>query len=155
VLLRKKGRSPGEVLRGDKVRTTARVLGGSVRLEIAPCLLTRYQRVGKNLAIERELFGCCRHPIQYRERSDRMPAQNQRFKSSCDYRVPASGRFARGTVLGGDHVSVPPHSTDFSQSLYRAVVLMTSLNSNRPFLSNTLMEHHRILCRVDLATYRV
>jgi len=38
-----------------------------VRLEIAPCLLTRYQRVGRNLAIERELFGCCRHPIQYRE----------------------------------------------------------------------------------------
>jgi len=25
-----------------------------------------------------------------------------RFKSSWDYRVPASGRFARGTVLGGD-----------------------------------------------------
>src|SRR5438552_16233688 len=42
--------------------------------------------------------------IQYRERSDRMPALNMRFKSSCDYRVPASGRFARGTVLGGDHV---------------------------------------------------
>jgi len=27
-----------------------------VRLEIAPCLLTRYQRVGRNLAIERELI---------------------------------------------------------------------------------------------------
>ena len=93
------------------------------------------------MAIERELFGCCRHPIQYRERSDRMAALNQRFKSSCDYRVPASGRFARGTVLGGDHVGVLPHSTDFSQSLHRAVVL-TSLHSNRPFLSNTLMEHH-------------
>ena len=25
-----------------------------------------------------------------------------RFKSSWDYRVPASGRFAGGTVLGGD-----------------------------------------------------
>jgi len=31
-----------------------------------------------------------------------MPALDHRFKSSCDYRVPASGRFARGTVLGGD-----------------------------------------------------
>ena len=72
-----------------------------------------------------------------------MPALNQRFKSSYDYRVPASGRFARGTVLGGDHVGVLPHSTDFSHSLYREVVLMTSLHSNRPFLSNTLMEHHR------------
>ncbi len=41
-------------------------------------------------------------PIQYRERSDRMPALNQRFKSSWDYRVPASGRFARGTVSGRD-----------------------------------------------------
>jgi len=30
--------------------------------------------VGRNLAIEQELFGCCRHPIRYRERSDRMPA---------------------------------------------------------------------------------
>jgi len=38
-----------------------------------------------------------------------MPALNQRFKSSCDYRVPASGRFARGTVLGGDHVGVLPY----------------------------------------------
>src|SRR6266581_5757643 len=43
-----------------------------------------------------------RNSIQYRERSDRMPALNHRFKSSWDYRVPASGRFARGTVLGGD-----------------------------------------------------
>ena len=94
------------------------------------------------MAIERELFGCCRHPIQYRERSDRMAALNQRFKSSCDYRVPASGRFARGTVSAGDHVGVLPHSTDFSHSRYREVVLMTSLHSNRPFLSNTLMEHH-------------
>jgi len=53
-----------------------------VRLEIAPCLLTRYQRVGRSLAIEREL-------------------------------------------LGGDHVGVLPHSTDFSHqsSLYREVVL--------------------------------
>ncbi len=33
-----------------------------------------------------------------------MPALNQRFKSSCDYRVPASGRFARGTALSGDQV---------------------------------------------------
>jgi len=40
--------------------------------------------------------------IQYRERSERMPALNHRFKSSWDYRVPASARFARGTVLGGD-----------------------------------------------------
>jgi len=38
-------------------------------------------------------------------------------------------------------VGVLPHSTDFSHSLYREVVL-TSLHSNRPFLSNTLMEHH-------------
>ena len=30
-----------------------------------------------------------------------MPAFNHRFKSSYDYRVPASGRFARGTVSGG------------------------------------------------------
>ena len=45
-----------------------------------------------------------------------VPALNQRFKSSCDYRVPASGRFARGTVLGGDHLGVLPHSTDFSHS---------------------------------------
>ena len=43
-----------------------------------------------------------RDSIQYRERSDRMPVLNRRFKSSCDQRVPASGRFARGTVLGGD-----------------------------------------------------
>src|SRR6266478_7541389 len=57
------------------------------------------------------------HSIQFRERSDRMPALNQRFKSSCDYRVPASGRFARGTVLSGDHAGVLPHSTDFSHSL--------------------------------------
>ena len=70
-----------------------------------------------------------------------MPALNQRFKSSCDYRVAASGRFARGTVLGDDDVGVLPHSTDSSHSLYREVVL-TSLHSNRPFLSNTLMEHH-------------
>ena len=48
--------------------------------------------------------------IQYRERSDRMPALNQRFKSSCDYRVPASG-------WGADHVGILPHSTDFSHSL--------------------------------------
>ena len=51
-----KGRSPGELLRGDEVRTSSRVLGGSVRLEIAPCLLTRYQRVGRKLAIEREFL---------------------------------------------------------------------------------------------------
>jgi len=31
--------------------------------------------------------------------------------------MPASGRFARGTVLSGDHVGVLPHSTDFSHSL--------------------------------------
>jgi len=49
-----------------------------------------------------------RNSIQYRERSDRMPALNQRFKSSCDYRVPASGRFARGTVLGGDSNRIIP-----------------------------------------------
>jgi len=55
-------------------------------------------------AIEQELFGWCRHPIRCRERSERMPALNQPFNGSCDYRVPASGRFARGTVLGGDHV---------------------------------------------------
>ncbi len=119
-----------------------------MRLEIAPCLLTRYQRVGRNLAIERELFGWCRHPIQYRERSDQMPALNQRFKSSCDYRVPASGRCARGTVLGGDHVGVLPHSTDFS-TVSTAEVVLTSLHSNRPFLSNTLMEHHRYSEKID------
>jgi len=45
--------------------------------------------------------------------------------------------------MGGDHVGVLPHSTDFSHSLYREVVL-TSLHSNRPFLSNTLMEHHPV-----------
>ena len=45
------------------------------------------------------------------------------FESSCDYRVPASGRFARGTVLSGDHVGVLPYSTNFSHSLYRVVVL--------------------------------
>ena len=73
--------------------------------------------MGRNLAIEQELFGCCHHLIQYRERSERMPALNQRFKSSCDYRMPASGRFARGTVLSCDHVGVLPHSTDFSHSL--------------------------------------
>ncbi len=78
-----------------------------------------------------------------------VPALNQRFKSSCDYRVPASGRFARGTVLGGDHLGVLAHSTDFSHSFYREMVLMTSLHSNRPFLSNTLMEHHRPFCSVD------
>jgi len=38
-----------------------------------------------------------------------MPALNQRFKSSCDYRVPASG-------WGADHVGILPHSTDFSHS---------------------------------------
>jgi len=64
-----------------------------------------------------ELFDWCRHPIQYRERSDRMPALNQRFKSCWDYRVPASGRFARGTVLSCNHVGVLPHSTDFSHGL--------------------------------------
>jgi len=74
MLLRKKGRSSGELLRGDEViSTTPRVAGGSVRLEIAPRLLSRDQRVGRNLAIEHELFDWCRHPIQYRERSDRMP----------------------------------------------------------------------------------
>ena len=52
-----------------------------------------------------------------------MPPLNQRFKSSYDYRVAASGRFARGTVLGGDHVGILPHSTDFSLSLYRVMVL--------------------------------
>jgi len=32
------------------------------------------------LAIEHELFDWCRHPIQYRERSDRMPAlDNPKF----------------------------------------------------------------------------
>jgi len=40
-----------------------------------------------------------------------------------------------------DHVGVLPHSTDFSHGLGSEVVL-TSLHSNRPFLSNTLMEHH-------------
>jgi len=49
--------------------------GGSVRLEIAPRLLTRYQRVGRNLAIEQELFGCCRLPIRYRERSERVVSE--------------------------------------------------------------------------------
>jgi len=77
------------------------VAGGYVRLESAPRLLTRYQRVGRDLAIEHKLFDWCRRPIQYRERSDRMPAPNHRFKSSCDYRVQASGRFAPGTVLRG------------------------------------------------------
>ena len=43
-----------------------------------------------------------RNSIQYRERSDRMLALNHCFKSSCYDRVPASGCFARGTVLGGD-----------------------------------------------------
>ena len=52
-----------------------------------------------------------------------MLALNRRFKSSCDQRVPASGRFARGTVLSCDHVGVLPHSTDSSHSLYREVVL--------------------------------
>ncbi len=55
-----------------------------------------------------------------------MPALNHRFKSSWDYRVPASGRFARGTVLGGDtnriiHASIakflatryPPEGREF------------------------------------------
>jgi len=82
VLLRKKGRSPGELLRGDEViSTTPRVPGGSVRLEIAPRLLIRHQRVGRNLAIEHELCDWCRHPIQYRERSDRMPALDNRKNS--------------------------------------------------------------------------
>jgi hypothetical protein len=45
-------------------------------------------RVSRNLAIEQELFGWCCHPIQYRKRSDRMPALNHRSKSSCYYRVP-------------------------------------------------------------------
>ena len=72
------------------------------------------KRVGRNLAIDHELFDWCRNSIQYRERSDRMQALNHRFKSSWDYRVPASGRFARGTVLSCDHVGVLPHSTDFS-----------------------------------------
>ena len=75
-----------------------------------------------------KLFGWCRRPIQYRERSDRMPALNQRFKSSCDYRVPASGRFARGTVLGGDHARVLPQSTDFSHSLGSDRVVAETLN---------------------------
>ena len=78
-----------------------------------------------------------------------MSALNQRFKSSCDYRVPASARFARGTVLGDDHVGVLPHSTDFSHSLYREVVV-TSLHSNRPFLSNTLTEQYRKFTELDL-----
>jgi hypothetical protein len=53
-------------------------------------------------------------PIQYRERSDRMPPLNQRFKSSCDYRVPASGRFARGTVLGAEtNRIIPAQSPSF------------------------------------------
>jgi len=62
--------------------------------------------------------------IQYRERSDRMPALNQSFKSSCDYRVPASGRFARGTVLGWRHQ--PNNSCSIAKFLpgrYRASVL--------------------------------
>ncbi len=70
--------------------------------------------MARNLAIEHELFDWCRHPIQYRERSDRMPALNHRFKRSWDYRVPASGRFARGTVSSCDHVGVLPHSNDSS-----------------------------------------
>jgi len=41
-----------------------------------------------------------------------MPALNRRFKNACDYRVPASGRFARGTVLSGNHVGILSHSTD-------------------------------------------
>jgi len=56
--------------------STSQVPGGSVRLEIAPRLLTRYERVSRNLAIEHELFGRWHHPIQYRERSDRIPALN-------------------------------------------------------------------------------
>src|SRR6266566_9607409 len=91
--------------------------------------------MSRNLAIEHELFDWCRHPIQYRERSDRMPALTQRFKSPWDYGVPASGRFARGTVLSCDHVGVDPHSTDFSHSLdsgwilrSRSLMLRSGLN---------------------------
>ena len=56
-----------------------------------------------------------------------MPALNQRFKSSCDYRVPASGRFARGTLLSCDHVGVLPHSNDFSHGLGKRVGLAMQL----------------------------
>jgi len=45
VLLRKKGRSPGGLLRGDEVSTTSRVAVKSVRLEIGPRLPIRYKRV--------------------------------------------------------------------------------------------------------------
>ncbi len=56
-----------------------------------------------------------------------MPALNHRFKSSWDYRVPASGRFARGTVLGGDtnriiHASI----AKFLATRYRSSVLTLS-----------------------------
>ncbi len=72
--------------------------------------------------------------IQYRERSDRMPALNHRFKSSWDYRVPASGRFARGTALGGDsnriiHAQSPSFYPPAGK-LFGSVVELTRLRSD-------------------------
>jgi len=61
-----------------------------------------------------------------------MPALNHRFKSSWDYHVPASGRFARGTVLSGDHVGALPHSSDLSQSFSSVWVRLACLNSADP-----------------------
>jgi len=57
-----------------------------------------------------------------------MPALNQRFKSSCDYRVPASGRFARGTVLGGDtNRIIHAQSPSFYPLATRSLVLTLSV----------------------------
>src|SRR5258707_6886504 len=88
--------------------------------------------------------------VQYRERSDRMSPLNHRFKSSCDYRVAASGRFGPGTVLSGDHIGVLPNSTDFSQPLTRDSIDLISFN--RLFLSNTLIEHHGELKQLHIRT---
>ena len=73
-----------------------------------------------------------RNSIQYRERSDRMLALNHRFKSSWDYRVPASGRFASGTILGGDTNRII-HASIAKFLATRRVVVLTQDTTNVVF----------------------
>jgi len=114
----------GSFVRYTKSEPGAEATGSFPRCSTTP-VITESGPLGKNETIVDAFrpgrYRCCvksqsseerhqhdRNSIQYRERSDRMPALNQRFKSSCDYRVPASGRFARGTVLGGDSNRIIP-----------------------------------------------
>ena len=82
-----------------------------------------------------------------------MPALNHHFKSSWDYRVPAFGRFARGTVLGGDtnriiHALSARWRNKNCHLLFRSELL----NSNRPdYVSWTELIIESVSCKFHFA----